>query len=205
MLPRSRGRSIAHPPWIGDDLNGRGVTALSLGAKPSLLTRRLVFGGLTVTAMRLAVPSARAEIGSERADRVIVLKSERKLLLLRAGAILRSFPIALGACPEGPKRFEGDSRTPEGFYRIDAMNPRSQFRRALHISYPNAEDVRRAREVGMSPGGNIAIHGLPTSYGDYDPIAFFKDWTEGCIAVGNLAIEQIWERVSIGTPVEIRA
>ena len=172
---------------------------------PNLLTRRLVFGGLTVTAMGLVTPSAQAETRAESVDGILVLKSERKLLLLRAGSVLESFPIALGACPEGPKRFEGDSRTPEGIYRIAAMNPQSRFHRALHISYPNAEDVRRAREAGRSPGGNIAIHGLPNSYGNYDPVAFYKDWTDGCVAVGNLAIERIWARVSVGTPVEIRA
>ena len=171
---------------------------------PSLLTRRLVFGGLAVAAMGLARPSAEAETRAERVDGILVLKSERKLLL-RAGSVLKSFPIALGACPEGPKRFKGNSRTPEGIYRIAAMNPQSRFHRALHISYPNAEDVRRAREAGRSPGGNIAIHGLPNSYGDYDPVAFYKDWTDGCVAVGNPAIERIWARVSVGTPVEIRA
>lgn len=171
-----------------------------------LASRRQVGRALAVAALALiARPlKAGAEAG-ESADRIVVLKSERKLMLVRAGSVLAAFPIALGACPVGPKREQGDTRTPEGFYRIDGINPHSRFHRALHISYPNEEDVRRARAAGVSPGGNIEIHGMPNRYGDFDPVAFFKDWTDGCIAVGNRAIEQIWASVSVGTPVEIKA
>ena len=101
--------------------------------------------------------------------------------------------------------FRSDARTPEGLYRVDAVNPRSRFHRALHISYPNAEDMRRARAAGVVPGSDIEIHGLPDRFGDYDPVAFYRDWTNGCVAVGNRAIEEIWASVGIGTPVEIRA
>lgn len=172
-----------------------------------LPTRRQVCRDLTLAAMALFVRpvTAEAEATGARADRIVVLKSERKLLLLQAGKGLGTFPVALGAQPIGPKREQGDARTPEGHYRIDGFNPHSRFYRALHISYPNAEDVRRARAAGVSPGGNIEIHGMPDGYGHYDPVAFFKDWTDGCIAVSNRAIAHIWGSVSIGTAVEIMA
>jgi murein L,D-transpeptidase YafK len=182
----------------------RGDTGFD-GSSARFLTRRTMFGGLALTALGLAASSAKGEARLEQADRILVLKSERKLLLLGAGAVLGVFPIALGRRPIGPKRFEGDLRTPEGIYWIDAVNPRSRFHLALRISYPNTEDVARARAAGLMPGGNIEIHGMPESYGLFDPVVFYKDWTNGCIAVGNRAIEQIWVQVDIGTPVEIRA
>ncbi len=172
-----------------------------------LPSRRHVCRGLALAATALlARPVVAAARASEaRADRIVVLKSERKLILLRAASSLESFPIALGSHPVGPKRAQGDARTPEGHYRIDGFNPQSRFYRALHISYPNAEDVRRARAAGLSPGGDIEIHGLPAGFGHYDPVAFYKDWTDGCIAVSNPAIEAIWASVGIGTAVDIMA
>lgn len=146
---------------------------------------------------------AAASIVGERADRILVLKSARKLLLLQRQSVIATFPIALGARPIGPKCEQGDKRTPEGRYRIDGMNSRSRFHRALHISYPNAEDLRRARAAGLAPGGNIEIHGMPGQYGRYDPVAFYKDWTDGCIGVSNPAIDSIWASVAIDTPVDI--
>ncbi|HUZ75934.1 MAG TPA: L,D-transpeptidase family protein [Stellaceae bacterium] len=148
---------------------------------------------------------AEARASGARADRVVVIKSARKLMLLRAGNVLGMFPVALGAHPIGPKREQGDGRTPEGCYRIDGFNSHSRFYRALHISYPNVEDVRRARAAGVAPGGNIEIHGMPNGYGHYDPIAFYKDWTDGCIAVSNRTIDEIWASVGADTTVEIMA
>lgn len=139
-----------------------------------------------------------------KADRILVLKSARLLELLRNGAVLKSYPIALGGHPRGTKRRRGDGRTPEGLYVIDGRNPDSRFHRALHISYPNAEDRALARAARRDPGDAIFIHGLPEGGGRTDPVRFFKDWTDGCIAVGNTAIEQIWNAVPDGTPVEIR-
>lgn len=199
---------VARCRQIGDHFDHSGGP-LYRRSTAHLLTRRLVFGGLAVTAAGFAAPSAKAQSDagpwSERADRILVLKSERKLLLLRGEGVLESFPVALGARPVGPKRFEGDLRTPEGLYYIDAMNPHSRFYRALRISYPNEQDMRQARAAGLPPGGNVEIHGMPNSYGRFDPVAFFRDWTNGCIAVGNRAVERIWARVAVGTPVEIRA
>lgn len=164
--------------------------------------RALLFG---FTGIAIRPLTADAGIGEGRAVRIIVLKSKRTLILLRGESPLATFPVALGARPIGRKLQQGDARTPEGLYFVDGINPRSRFHRALHISYPNAEDVRRARAANVSPGGDIEIHGMPNSYGQFDPVAFFRDWTDGCIAVGNRAIEEIWANVGIGTPVEIRA
>lgn len=138
------------------------------------------------------------------ADRVLVLKAQRRLDLWRGGAVFKSFPIALGPHPRGPKRRAGDGRTPEGLYMIDGRNPYTPFHRELHISYPNAADRARARAAHVRPGGEIYIHGMPARFGHTDPVKFFVDWTDGCIAVGNIAIEEIWDAVPDGTPIEIR-
>lgn len=140
-----------------------------------------------------------------KADRILVLKSARKLELLHGRTLLKTYPIALGQHPIGTKRASGDGRTPEGTYYIDARQPASRYHLALHISYPNATDRARATAAGRDPGGNIMIHGLPNGYrGPLDPVRFYKDWTDGCISVGDTAIEEIWAAVSVGTPIEIR-
>lgn len=169
-------------------------------------SRRHVSRGLVCAALAGAlwpVESAAGRRGGP-VDRIVVLKSKRTLLLQRGASTLAAFPVALGAQPIGPKLREGDSRTPEGHYYIDGLNPQSRFHLALHISYPNARDVRRARARGVPPGGNIEIHGMPDGYGRFDAVAF-GDWTNGCIAVSNRAIEAIWASAGIGTPVVIRA
>ena len=170
-------------------------------------SRRLVCRTVALAAVGLLARPviAASQISGERADRIVVLKSARTLIVLRGRNVLRIFPIALGLHPKGPKRQEGDGRTPEGHYQIDGFNARSRFYRALHISYPNAEDLRRANAAGVEPGGNIEIHGLPERYGNYNPVAFGKDWTNGCIAVSNPAISYIWTSVDIGTPIHIVA
>lgn len=137
------------------------------------------------------------------ADRVVVLKSKRLLELLRRGEVVASFPISLGRQPRGPKERQGDGRTPEGRYVIDARSDRTRYTKELHISYPDARDRARAAAMHVSPGGAIFIHGLPRDYGPFDPPFKLDDWTEGCIAVGNLAIEKIWDAVPLGTPIDI--
>jgi murein L,D-transpeptidase YafK len=138
-----------------------------------------------------------------KADRVLIVKGERQLYLLRGGTVFRTYPIDLGRDPDGPKTKEGDGRTPEGEYVLDWRNPNSRFYRSIHISYPNWRDSTRARELGVEPGGLIMIHGLPghlpvTSRDDLP-----RDWTEGCIAVNNRAMDEIWAAVEDGTPIEI--
>lgn len=153
---------------------------------------------------------ARADLardhGAERfpmADEIVVLKGERRLELRRAGEVLRSFPIALGGSPEGHKEQEGDQRTPEGRYLIDGRNPNSAFFLALRVSYPNGDDLRRARARGVSPGNNIMIHGLPNEPEHPSRRYLQADWTDGCIAVSNAAMIDIWLSVDDGTPITI--
>ena len=140
----------------------------------------------------------------QKADRVLVLKGQRELQLLRGDTVIKAYPIALGFHPNGPKRRRGDGRTPEGVYIIDGRTSRTAYHLALHISYPNAVDRAQARAAAISPGGNVLIHGMPARFGRTDPLRFLKNWTNGCVAVGNLAIEEIWAAVDDGTPIEIR-
>jgi murein L,D-transpeptidase YafK len=138
------------------------------------------------------------------ADRVVVEKRARTLSLYRRDKLLKTYKIALGRNPVGHKEREGDSRTPEGTYVIDSRKADSKFHRALHISYPNVEDRRRARERGVSPGGAIMIHGLPNGAGAIGAAHRLRDWTDGCIAVTNEEIEEIWRVVPNGTAIVIR-
>jgi murein L,D-transpeptidase YafK len=124
--------------------------------------------------------------------------------LIHAGQALKTYKIALGGEPVGPKMRQGDHRTPEGLYVIDSRNSGSQFHRSLHISYPNTEDKLRARKLGAHTGGDIFIHGLPNGYGFVGAAHRARDWTDGCIAVTDQEIEEIWRLVDNGTPVEIR-
>jgi murein L,D-transpeptidase YafK len=138
------------------------------------------------------------------ADEVVVLKDKRVLELLSKGKVFETFPIALSAHATGTKQRLGDGRTPEGLYRIDGRTTKTRWSRELHISYPDAHDRARAAAEHVDPGGGIYIHGMPRDYGPYDPPQWYKDWTEGCIAVGNAAIVKIWDAVPDGTPIDIR-
>jgi murein L,D-transpeptidase YafK len=139
----------------------------------------------------------------DHADRVVVHKKERTLELFKNGSSIRKYKIALGAEPVGPKTQQGDHKTPEGIYVIDRRNERSKFYRALHISYPNAEDQARAAKLGVSPGGDIMIHGLPNGFGWLGESHRLQDWTEGCIAVTDKEMDEIWKLVPDGTSIEI--
>jgi murein L,D-transpeptidase YafK len=138
---------------------------------------------------------------TDRADRLVVKKAERRLYLMREDQPLRSYDIALGFQPIGHKTREGDGRTPEGRYLIDRRNDRSRFHKALHISYPSPGDRRRAERRGESPGGMILIHGQPN--GKNRSTRIEDDWTLGCIAVSDLEIDEIWSLTVDGTPIEI--
>ncbi len=152
----------------------------------------------------LAVPAANAHSTlPQKADKVLVLKGKRKLHLLRAGKVLKTYRIALGRQPRGEKVREGDGRTPEGRYVLDWRNPNSRFYRSLHVSYPNHRDAARARALRVPAGGNIMIHGQPNGLENLVGLQDW-DWTEGCIAVTNDAIDEIWRAVEDGTPIEIR-
>ena len=150
-------------------------------------------------------PAVAAVGGGGKVDRVVIEKSERRLTLLKGDQPVRTYPVALGGAPKGHKRFEGDQRTPEGVYRIDFRNAQSGFHRALRISYPSEADRVRALEMGEAPGGQIMIHGLKNGQGWLGSRHLGGgDWTDGCIAVTNEEIEEIWSLVDLGTPVEIR-
>jgi murein L,D-transpeptidase YafK len=139
------------------------------------------------------------------ADRVVVLKSERRLQLYRGEQLLMEYRVSLGFNPVGTKEIEGDGKTPEGPYFIDKRNPKSQYHLSLHISYPTAKQVAQASAWGVNPGGLIMIHGLPNGLGAMGRLHLLTDWTAGCIAVTNEEIEEIWRAVPNGTPIEVKA
>lgn len=138
------------------------------------------------------------------ADRVLVLKKERTLELLRQGKPIKTYKVALGGDPVGPKARQGDHKTPEGIYVLDSRNPHSQFYKSIHISYPSARDRAAARKNGVPPGGDVFVHGSPKGYSWVGASHRLKDWTDGCIAVTNEEIDEIWRAVPDGTPIEIR-
>ena len=136
-------------------------------------------------------------------DKVLVKKTQRLLYLIKDGKIHRQYPISLGSDPVDPKQRMGDKRTPEGHYLIDYRSSKSQFYRALHINYPNATDRQRAKATGVNPGGQIFIHGSPNNLAVKASWRSPVDWTFGCIALSNEAIDEIWQLVKDGTPIEI--
>jgi murein L,D-transpeptidase YafK len=141
--------------------------------------------------------------GVVRVDRIIVNKARRELMLLSGQAVLRSYRIALGRNPIGPKEEEGDGKTPEGNYSIDRRNPQSKYHLSLRISYPNRTDSDRATERGVEPGGDIMIHGLRNGEGHIGKEHRQTDWTQGCIAVTDEEMDEIWELVADGTAIDI--
>jgi murein L,D-transpeptidase YafK len=138
-----------------------------------------------------------------KADLVVVRKAERSLQLMREGRVLATYRIALGPEPRGPKRMEGDGRTPEGVYTLDWRNEDSGFYRSIHVSYPRADDLVPADRWGVSPGGLIMVHGMPNGATPRRVGHPFVDWTNGCIAVTNEEMDEIWARVDDGTPIII--
>jgi murein L,D-transpeptidase YafK len=139
------------------------------------------------------------------ADAVVVKKAERKLQLVQEGKVVREYQVSLGDNPFGHKLREGDERTPEGDYVLDWRNPNSRFYRSIHISYPNERDRLYARALGYSPGGMIMIHGKPNYIRSPLVLAEYdgRDWTDGCIAVRNEEMDEIWAAVRDGTPIRI--
>jgi len=142
------------------------------------------------------------QVGS--VDKILIEKKERRLTLISKGKVLKTYKIALGGDPYGPKERQGDKKTPEGSYIIDSRNKNSPYHLSLHISYPNEKDKKRAKELGVSPGGDIMIHGIKNGFGWIDRFHTQFDWTEGCIAVTDEEIEEIDRLVPDGAAVEIR-
>jgi len=168
---------------------------MCLCAAPAVSDSQLSSSGLISSSVDAALPLA---------DQVLVKKSERKLYLLNHGTVLRSYKVALGARPEGHKQFEGDYRTPEGKYRLTRRNANSDYFLSIQINYPNDQDLARAKRMGVSPGGSIMIHGQPNT--PRKPRDYYSnvDWTEGCIAVSNSDMVEIWLMTPPDTPIEIQ-
>lgn len=161
--------------------------------------------GYTKAMARIAsgTPPAYAD-AQHQTDSIIVSKADRKMYLMRGGIILKAYDISMGsAWDQGHKRREGDMRTPEGSYVIDWRNPNSIAHLSLHISYPAATDRAAAEQAGYSPGGNIMIHGLPNGWGAFGRLHTLLNWTDGCIAVTNPEMQEIWSLTPTGTPIQI--
>lgn len=174
---------------------------VAIGDGMSIIMRTAVCAILTLALWPLAALQAKDAL--PLADRVVVEKSSRVLRLYRGDDVLREFPIALGADPVGDKEREGDNRTPEGRYRLDHRNTDSDFFLSIRVSYPAPRDVARARSRGLNPGGQIMIHGQPNQP-RYSPGYYAStDWTNGCIAVSNVAMIDIWLMTGPDTPIEI--
>ena len=137
------------------------------------------------------------------ADKVVVEKSDRKLHLMKDGEAFRTFDIALGIRPIGDKEREGDFKTPEGRYILDTRNPDSEYFLSIHVSYPDQRDRAEAREKGVDPGGAIMIHGQPNDPTRSEAYYRTQDWTNGCIAVSNSDMIDIWLMTADDTPIEI--
>ena len=139
-----------------------------------------------------------------KVDHILIEKAARRLTVLVGNRAIKTYRVSLGGNPVGPKEVEGDRRTPEGLYTIDWRKSDSRFHRALHISYPTAKQQAQAQAAGRDPGGLIMIHGIRNGLGVLGPSHRLFDWTDGCIAVTNREIEELWRVVSDGTEAEIR-
>jgi L,D-peptidoglycan transpeptidase YkuD (ErfK/YbiS/YcfS/YnhG family) len=185
------------------------------------LQQQVASSGVEIAALRKTIATLEQELKSKElaitklqqepvvlvtgpADKILIEKKERRLTLFAKGKVLKTYPIALGGNPIGPKERQGDNKTPEGTYVIDARNKNSRYHLSLHISYPNEKDRKRARELGVSPGGDIMIHGIKNGLSWAGEKHAEVDWTQGCIAVTDAEIEEIERVVPNGTTVEIR-
>ena len=164
----------------------------------------LAIGCVSTAARPAQAPGQNPAAANQHVDRIVVVKSTRTLTLQNGDHVLKTYKVALGSNPIGAKEREGDHKTPEGEYFVDAKNPHSQFYMALHLSYPSAADRVRAKKLGASPGSDVEIHGLGKAYGWVGAGHRMRDWTDGCVAVTNEEIEDIFKMVAVGTRVEIK-
>ena len=155
-------------------------------------------------AIILSASTAFAVNAQQAVDKVIVIKHARTLQLLSHGQPVKTYKIALGTQPIGQKQRQGDHRTPEGVYVLDSRNAHSQFYKSIHISYPSQQDKAHAAAAHVSPGGDVFIHGLPNGYGAIGAAHRLRDWTDGCIAVTDGEMDEIWSLVRNGTTIEIK-
>ncbi len=178
-----------------------GLTAGPTGAHAALTLTMPAPGGAPARATSpsgLIVP-----VSMPIADAVIVRKSERRLYLMQHGKVLRSYRISLGLAPQGPKERAGDFRTPEGHYLLTRRNPRSDYFLSIQVSYPSAEDSARARREHVDPGGQIMLHGLPNILRHKPAYYEHSDWTDGCIALSDSDMVEVWLMTRENTPIEI--
>ena len=139
-----------------------------------------------------------------KADLVVVKKSQYSMELFKNGKPIRRYWVALGVNPKGPKVRKGDQRTPEGRYLLDYKKDSSGYYKAMHISYPNLNDLQRAKMLGVDPGNMVMVHGQPNDVNPDEPAVQKSNWTNGCIALLNHEMDEFWEMVEPGTPIEIR-
>ena len=168
--------------------------------------RQLLLGSLALSfATGLAGESrATGQSAIANVDRIVVHKGKRILELISGQNVVKSFRVALGREPRGHKAYEGDGRTPEGLYWLEAWKSDSRFHKSIRISYPNRADLANAHSIGKPVGGSIMLHGLPNELEKWGPDHYLFNWTEGCIAVTNDEMDVIWNSVRPGTPIEIR-
>lgn len=160
--------------------------------------------GMAELSSSIPTPPSRPRLARNSVDSIVLDKSDRMLTLFSQGYPVAGYRVALGANPLGPKRRRGDGRTPEGLYYINGRNPESKYHLSLRISYPSPEERRNAARRGLSPGGDIMIHGLPRKFATVGALHRQQDWTEGCIAVTNEEIEEIWRAVPNGARILIQ-
>ena len=183
----------------------RRVAPYNTGMRFMHARRSFALVGILLLVLCAGVPRpVFASAGLDLADQIVVVKSERRLYLLRGGEPFRTYRVALGLNPLGNKEREGDFRTPEGRYRVDTRNPASDYYLSLHVSYPNNQDVDNAHRHHWQPGGSIMIHGMPNVL--KHPVDFYRraDWTNGCIALSNPDMLEVWLLTRPDTPIEIR-
>jgi murein L,D-transpeptidase YafK len=176
-----------------------------LRKEPNVKAWRLKRAILTI-AVALSTTLCHATLPSpptQKADSIVIHKMDHVMELLAGGKAIRTYKVALGRGGLAPKEREGDAKVPEGHYTIDSRNDASHYHKALHISYPNAEDRKRAAKMGVPPGGAIMIHGLPNGMSWMRAVHRTYDWTLGCVAVTDDEIDEIWKLVPVGTPVDI--
>jgi murein L,D-transpeptidase YafK len=155
----------------------------------------------------LVLPLIHTAVGAnevQKADAVLVVKSEKRLYLLDEGDAFASYHVTFGGDPEGHKERQGDGRTPEGRYVLDYKNSQSAYYRSIHVSYPNRQDRRVAKDLGVKPGGDIMVHGQPNGWGWAGFMLQTISWTDGCIALTDSDMDHVWQAVDPGTPIEIR-
>ena len=185
------------------------IAFLTESQKLTNVKRKIILPCITIFALPLALyfyahDNRPAIPAATTIDRIIVEKAARKLSIFRDGRQLKTYRVALGRNPVGPKREEGDMRTPEGIYKIDSRNEQSSFHLALHISYPSDGDSARAAERGVFAGFDIMVHGIRNGFGWIGAFHRWKDWTIGCIALTDEEIEELWRVTPDGTIIEIR-